>query len=107
MEKGEIWLVELPSANGHEQAGMRPAVVISEVSGIVLIIPVTSNLMALRFDYSFSIKPSKSNGLASESVAMIFQLRAIDKKRLKKEIGILEAHYIEKIDDMMRKMMKL
>ena len=30
MKKGEIWLVELPSADGREQIGTRPALVLKE-----------------------------------------------------------------------------
>lgn len=30
MKKGEIWLVELPSTNGHEQAGTRPVIILTE-----------------------------------------------------------------------------
>lgn len=26
MKKGEIWLVEIPSSNSHEQGGLRPEV---------------------------------------------------------------------------------
>jgi len=30
MKKGEIWLVELLSADGHEQVGVRPAIILAE-----------------------------------------------------------------------------
>ena len=47
MEKSEIRLVEIPTAGGHEQSGMRPAIVLSEVEArIVIIIPFTSNPQA-------------------------------------------------------------
>ena len=49
MDKGEIWVVEFPKLDGHEQAGTRPAVVLAEVFGIAVIVPLTTNLAALRF----------------------------------------------------------
>ena len=44
MQEGDIYLVEIPASNGHEQAGFRPAIIIQS-SGIekvptVLVIPL-------------------------------------------------------------------
>ena len=44
MKKGEIWLVEFPSTNGHEQTGTRPVIVLADVKIISVIIPITSNI---------------------------------------------------------------
>jgi mRNA-degrading endonuclease toxin of MazEF toxin-antitoxin module len=51
MQEGDIYFVEIPASNGHEQAGMRPAIIIQS-SGIeklptVLVIPLS---------FAFSIK---------------------------------------------------
>jgi len=27
MKIGELWLIEIPSSNGHEQSGLRPALI--------------------------------------------------------------------------------
>lgn len=108
MKKGEIWLVELPSANGHEQIGTRPALVLAETeANISIIIPLTSNLQALRFPHTMEVKPSKKNGLNSISIAMAFQVRAIDKKRLKKKIGDLENPALEGLNHLLKKMLEL
>ncbi len=108
MKKGEIWLVELPSANGHEQIGTRPAILLAEAEiNIGVIIPFTSNLQALRFPHTIKVKPSKKNGLKSISVAMIFQVRAIDKRRLKKKIGDLEDSILKELDSILKKMLEL
>ena len=107
MDKGEIWVVEFPKLDGHEQAGTRPAVVLAEVFGIAVIVPLTTNLAALRFEHTISIKSAKTNGLSAESVALIFQVRAIDKKRLSRKIGNLEESYVKKIDEQLRKLLKL
>jgi mRNA-degrading endonuclease toxin of MazEF toxin-antitoxin module len=43
MTKGDIWLVEIPPTNGHEQSGLRPVLALSpvEVNVLVTIIPFT------------------------------------------------------------------
>ncbi|MEK6862231.1 MAG: type II toxin-antitoxin system PemK/MazF family toxin [Nanoarchaeota archaeon] len=108
MKKGEIWLVNLPSANGREQSGLRPALLLSEVeTNIIMIVPFTSNIQALRFPSTIEVKPSKENGLNSISTALIFQLRAIDKNRLNKKIGHLEKDTLKEVDLMVKKLLKL
>ena len=108
MKKGEMWLVEFPSTNGHEQSGTRPVIIISETeANIVLVIPLTSNLQALRFPHTLEIKPSKLNGLSTVSVGLAFQLRAIDKKRLKAKIGEVEETVLKRIDVLLKKLLGL
>ncbi|MFH1649245.1 MAG: type II toxin-antitoxin system PemK/MazF family toxin [Candidatus Woesearchaeota archaeon] len=88
MNRGEVWFVELPSTQTHEQAGKRPAIVLTEpIANIITVIPTTSNVQALRFPYTSEIKPSKEHGLNELSIALVFHIRAIDRKRLLNKIG--------------------
>ncbi|MBU4493267.1 MAG: type II toxin-antitoxin system PemK/MazF family toxin [Nanoarchaeota archaeon] len=108
MKKGEIWLVELPVANSHEQAGARPVIILSELeANIAIIIPFTSNVQALRFQHTIEVNPSTINGLKSMSIALVFQLRAIDKKRLRNKVGILDPIILGKIDRMIKDILDL
>lgn len=108
MKKGEIWLVDLPSTNGHEQAGKRPVIILADTeSNVSIIIPLTSNLQALRFPHILEVKPTKDNGLAVISIALIFQIRAIDKKRLDKKIGELDSLNLKEIDTIIKRLLKL
>lgn len=108
MKKGEIWLVELPSSGGQEQEGLRPAIIFADTEiGIVTVIPLTSNLQALRFQHTYTIEKSKTNGLGTDSIALIFQLRAIDSKRLKKKIGELENRHVKKVNELIIKYLNL
>ncbi len=108
MKKGEIWLVEFPSTDSHEQFGTRPVIIISETeANIVLVIPLTSNLQALRFPHTLEVKPSKLNGLNAVSVGLAFQLRAIDKKRLKTKIGEIESVIMKRIDVLLKLLLGL
>src|SRR3989344_780278 len=105
MTKGEIWIAQLPTLSGHEQEGIRPVIVLSNViASLVLIIPCTSNIQALRFPNTLQINPSKRNGLKNLSVALVFQIRAIDKQRLQKKAGILEKQVVSKVDSMLRQL---
>ena len=106
MNKGEIWLVELSFPVGHEQTGTRPAIIMADLeANICIVVPLTSNIQALRFPHTVEIKKSDKNGLEEDSVALVFQLRAIDKSRLKKKVGYLENTSLTKIDGMIKKIL--
>ncbi len=89
MKRGDIILVELPQvqAGGHEQAGTRPALVVhndatSSSLSVIMIVPLTSNLKAKNYPHTLLIQSSAQNGLDVPSVLLVFQLRAIDKRRI-------------------------
>lgn len=97
MELGDLYLVEIPASNGREQAGSRPALIIQDEKYQTqlptdLIVPMTSKLAANAFPGTMTIQPDDENGLDMASVALVFQLRAIDKRRLKRQIGRLNLH---------------
>ena len=112
MNIGDVYLVEIPAIGGHEQAGYRPAIIIqseyrSEEIPTVLIIPLTSKTKATTFPFTLLIKPDNSNNLSSASVALVFQLRAIDKRRLKQKLGSLKNSEVRKIKQLIKEMMLL
>ena len=75
-------LINLPVSDAREQSVLRPAIAVqTDVTGepMLIIAPVTSNLIALRSNFSVKIEPSLENGLTQKSIVMIFQMRAIDK----------------------------
>jgi mRNA interferase MazF len=108
MTKGDIWLVDLPTGEGHEQQGPRPAILLTNTNtDLAIVIPCTSNIRALRFPYTLEIRPTKNNGLTTISIALIFQIRAIDASRLKKKIGTLEEQDISQINQFLKKLLTL
>jgi len=108
MQKGDICLVEFIPFKGHEQAGLRPAIVMSkEIANLILVVPLTSKTEALRYNYSLEINPSEKNGLNAKSIAMIFQLRAIDKRKIKNKIGNIEENIMKKIDSRIKDILNL
>lgn len=109
MAKGDILLVGLPNSDRREQDGTRPAIAVQTnvaTSPMLMIVPVTSSLNATRFPFTVKIESSESNGLSKTSVAMVFQMRAIDKKRIIRKIGSLESEYLEQIDREIWQMLK-
>lgn len=109
MARGDILLVGLPESERREEKGNRPAVAVQAdiaSSPMLMIVPVTSALAALRFPFTVRIEPSSTNGLTLPSVAMVFQLRAIDRKRIIRKIGELEADDLAQIDAEIWRMLK-
>lgn len=108
MKKGEIWIVELPPLGGHEQVGTRPAIVLSDTkSSVVVVIPCTSNIQALRFPFTILISPSKANSLEVDSVALVLHIRAIDRRRLKRKIGTVGKAVLADINKTLKQLLDL
>lgn len=113
MQRGDVVLVELPHVmgiSGHEQIGTRPALIVhgDTTSGslsVVMIIPMTSNLTAQSFAHTVLIQPSRQNGLSMPSVILVFQLRAIDKRRIVKKLGVIETPIMEQVNEELKKLL--
>jgi mRNA interferase MazF len=92
MTVGDIHWVQLPAATSHEQGGRRPAVILPDdhyAGGlpVALVAPLTTARAAMRFAGTTLIRPTAENGLPQTSVALVFQLRAIDRRRVQERIG--------------------
>ncbi|MEO0348871.1 MAG: type II toxin-antitoxin system PemK/MazF family toxin [Cyanobacteria bacterium P01_A01_bin.15] len=109
MARGDIFLVQLPTSEQREEKGKRPAIAVQTdgaSSPMLMVVPVTSSLQAMRFSFTVQIEPSAQNGLTKVSVAMVFQLRALDRKRLLRKIGQLESNFLAEIDAAIWQMLK-
>jgi mRNA-degrading endonuclease toxin of MazEF toxin-antitoxin module len=74
---GDIHWVQLPAADGREQRGRRPAVILQDghyAGGlpVVLVVPVTTARATMRFAGTVLIQPTAENGLPQVSVALVF-----------------------------------
>ena len=77
MSVGDIHWVELPAADGREQRGRRPAVILQDdhYAGelpVLLVVPLTTTRAAVRFAGTTLIRPTVENGLGQVSVALVF-----------------------------------
>ncbi len=112
MDIGDIYTVEIPASNGHEQAGTRPAIIVQAPRfenqlPTVLIVPLTSQLAAQAFPGTFLIHPDSENSLNMTSVALVFQLRAIDKRRLRRMIGRLSTSHLAQLHQHIKTLLQL
>ena len=107
MKNGDIWLVDLSDAKGHEQRGDRPAIIVGSANGIILVVPCTTTISSARFSHTFPIIPTPHNGLDDESIALVFQIVALDRKRFQHHIGIITEHQRLAIVALMRDLLKL
>ncbi|MDY6873782.1 MAG: type II toxin-antitoxin system PemK/MazF family toxin [Chloroflexota bacterium] len=114
MNRGDIYFVDLGPIPGNrkEQAGTRPAIAISLGSmdpknPMVIVIPLTSNLKSENLPYSLLIKTSQGNNLQTDSVALISQLGALDKRMVKNRVGHLDGHDMGEIERILKDLLRL
>jgi len=88
---GELFWVEFPARGGRAQAGRRPAIVVQKEKTLptVLLIPLTTQQDALRFSGTMLVEPDANNHLRQPSVALVFQMTAIDKSFIKNKLGAI------------------
>lgn len=106
MQRGDIYWVNLGDAHGHRQAGKRPAIVMQsqefmEALPTVLMIPLTTQLEALRFPATVLIEPDEQNGLRRPSVALVFQIAPVDKRFVFEQLGVLDANQLNAIENIL------
>jgi mRNA interferase MazF len=88
--RGEIWLVDFGDPVGTEQAGRRPAVVVSadrlneSRAGVVIVVPCTTTRRGL--PSHVEIEPNGS-GLDSVSYAKCEDVKSVSDRRLISRLG--------------------
>ena len=109
--RGEIWSVDLDPTRGHEQAGERPALVISTdtfnwgPADLVVIIPLTTTDRGIPLHVR--VQPSKQNGLERPSVILCDQLRSVSKQRFVKVLGKLSSPVMAQVEERLRALLQL
>ena len=90
-QQGAIFLAQLDPIRGREQGGFRPVLILqnntlNNILNTSVAAPITTNLKYKGLSTTVFLK--KNTGmLAKDSVALLYQIRTIDKSRLKKFIG--------------------
>ncbi|MFH1056233.1 MAG: type II toxin-antitoxin system PemK/MazF family toxin [Candidatus Micrarchaeota archaeon] len=107
MKKGEIWLVNLPEGVGHEQKGTRPVLISACANGLTLAIPLTTNAETADLAYTDKIAPTKDNGLTESSVALVFQMRALDDSRFIRQLGWIPKEQRDVVDGLLKTLLKI
>ena len=109
MIPGEMYWVEFPPSDGHEQSGRRPAIVTqvdayAGALGLSLVVPVTGQPLNSRFPATVVVVPSVLNGLLKPSVVLVFQTRAVDRRRFRNRIGVVEPEVLAQIYEALDKL---
>lgn len=110
--RGEVWYVDLNPVRGHEQAGIRPALVISAdefnrgPAGLVIVVPLTTRERPRPIPLHVPIEP-RDGGVRQRSFAMCDQVRTISVERLERRLGLLSREVMGAVDDRLRIVLSL
>ncbi len=103
--RGDIRWADLDPVRGHEQAGLRPVLILShdifnERSGTVIAMALTSQSQSAGFPLTLELRTDK---LPKRSWVKISQIRTLSVERIGKKIGVAEpeelAHVIEGLNE--------
>lgn len=108
--RGDLWLVDFGEPVGREQAGTRPAVVVSAdllnegPSGVLMVVPLTS----ARRDLPSHVEiDSPGSGLNEVSYAKCEDLKSISDRRLVHRIGTVDREALASIERILRYLLEL
>ena len=107
MKKGTLCWADIPEGVGHEQKGKRPVLVVGEANGLVTVIPLTTTLKRASFSHTEIIDPSRENGLREPSVALVFQVKSLDRSRIDGQIGALSGEEMKRVDVLLKDLLGL
>lgn len=107
--RAEVWQVDLSGSRGHEQKKARPCVIWRDLDhvGLAVVIPFTGTVERDGFPHTHFVEPTSGNGLEKESIALVFQITAIDKKRLIKKLGVLGDEEVKAIAALLKDMLRI
>ncbi len=99
--RGDVVWAELDPAQGHEQSGRRPVVVLSqdifnERSGTVIACALTSQEPRAGFPLTLKLMDAK---LPKRSWVKISQIRTLSVKRIGKKLGAVSVEELEQVID--------
>jgi mRNA interferase MazF len=100
--RGEIWLVDFDPTIGHEQAGLRPALVVSVdllnhgPAGLAIVIPVTSR--SKKIPIHVAIDPPEG-GLTLTSYIKCEDIRSVSRERFGRKCGAISVQTMSLVQD--------
>ena len=108
--RGQVWLIDLDPTRGHEQAGTRPALVVSvdpfnqTPLGLAVVVPITSR--AKEFPLHVRIDPPEG-GLQVTSFAKCEDVRSVARERLTKPLGRVSPAVLGQVEQRLRMLLGL
>lgn len=110
MLRGEVWLVNFDPTRGREQAGKRPALVVStngfnkSPADLVVVIPITSK--EKKIPWHVPIQPPEG-GVKTKSFIMCESVRSVSKERMVERWGTVSTLILNEVDDRLQILLDL
>ena len=107
MERGQLYMVDLPIPKGSEPVYRRPMLVVQDDQlnhsrlPTVLFCPLSSQIELARFPGNVLVKASES-GLKRDSVILVHQMDTWNRAELTDPISTLPAHLMLAVDEGLR-----
>ena len=100
--RGEVWRVDLHPPVGHEQGGVRPALIVSVdqfnhgAADLVVVLPITKKDKGIASHVR--VAPGPTNGLDVVSYIKCEEVRCVSKRRLSKYIGSTDSKTMQEVE---------
>jgi mRNA interferase MazF len=108
--RGEVWLADLDPTRGHEQAGRRPVLVVSEnlfnqgPAGLVIVLPMTSTLRGVPSHVPVS---PPEGGVRKATAILCDAVRSVSVERLVVRWGAVLPRTMTAVEDRLRILLRL
>lgn len=101
IKRGDLYYADLSPVVGSEQGGVRPVLILqnnvgNKYSPTVVVTPITSRVGKTKLPTHVTLG---STHLEKDSIALLEQIRTIDKRRLSDYIGKATPEEMEQIED--------
>lgn len=102
IKRGDIYYADLSPVVGSEQGGIRPVLIIqndvgNKYSPTVIVSAITSQLGKAKLPTHIELSSTQYN-LPKDSVALLEQIRTLDKRRLKGKVTELSQSKMKEVD---------
>lgn len=103
--RGEVWMVDLNPSRGHEQAGVRPGLLVSVdlfnhgPAGLIVVLPLTS--VAKGIPFHVELNPPEG-GVKVKSFIKCEDIRSVAKERLAHRWGRISGTTMAAVEDRLR-----
>lgn len=103
--RGEVWYVDFDPVKGHEQSGLRPALVVSVdpfnhgPAGLVVVLPITTRDKGIPFHVSI-IPPE--GGLTRQSFIKCEDIRSLSKDKVTTKLGSVLPSTFAQVEDRLK-----
>ncbi len=108
--RGEVWVADLNPTRGHEQAGRRPVLVVSEdlfnrgPAGLVIVLPMTATIRNVPSHVPVS---PPEGGVRTRTAILCEAVRSMSVERLVERWGEVDRQTMAAVEDRLRILLRL